>query len=226
MSIDLSKIIYDGAIKHFDAERNKDDYDGEDITYYHCIPIIRKIENFKVKACIKIEMEDDKYKIYYFIITYDIDTRMDSKYLLFNMKKKIKNLSLENIKLFIKKITRIMKKIKFDKLLGELVSEEKTNRYLPGQLIFGNTYLDNDDCCICYDSTITKLICEHYVCLECMRKIKIKKCPQCRDELKIIGECLPSGDDSSITYSDYEESEEPEDSEENKNNKNNKNKEN
>lgn len=45
----------------------------------------------------------------------------------------------------------------------------------------------NEECCICYDQTVNKTICDHSLCLRCLNKIpnNNKKCPLCRTFLTI-----------------------------------------
>jgi len=45
----------------------------------------------------------------------------------------------------------------------------------------------NEECCVCYDQTIKKTICDHSLCLRCLNKIPMnnRKCPLCREFLSI-----------------------------------------
>lgn len=51
-----------------------------------------------------------------------------------------------------------------------------------------------DECCICYDQTITHTHCNHYLCQKCFLSMKEKKCPMCRECISI----------SESEYSHYE----------------------
>ena len=47
-----------------------------------------------------------------------------------------------------------------------------------------------EECCVCYDQTVKKTICNHSLCLRCLNKIPInnKTCPMCRAFLSIEDE--------------------------------------
>lgn len=44
---------------------------------------------------------------------------------------------------------------------------------------------DNDiECCVCADETISKTVCNHYLCKKCYVKLNTKICPICRRQLE------------------------------------------
>ena len=52
----------------------------------------------------------------------------------------------------------------------------------------------NNECCVCYEKTMSKTNCHHSICIQCASKIKkdisegfedVRKCPMCRNELFI-----------------------------------------
>lgn len=45
------------------------------------------------------------------------------------------------------------------------------------------------NCCICYESiNLVKTECNHHTCLSCLLKLKIMKCPYCRNNLDTLPE--------------------------------------
>lgn len=86
-----------------------------------------------------------------------------------------------------------LKKAKFNKYLCCLEYDEITNEINIDNLLCEYLMIDTDnkfkikgdDCCVCMERTITKTRCNHFICLPCFQKIKIRKCPICRDDLLI-----------------------------------------
>jgi len=94
----------------------------------------------------------------------------------------------------------ILNNIVYDNIQGMLIDPRKD---ISGTRIlevnknrlsyYGNRVIDDiDECYMCYENTVTKTVCGHYICLQCAAHIKkdeveyIRKCPLCRDELLIL----------------------------------------
>ena len=56
------------------------------------------------------------------------------------------------------------------------------------------------ECCVCFESTTNKTICNHNICMPCKKQIKNVKCPICRGHM----------DDLNYVYDDEEDDEEDE----------------
>ena len=100
-------------------------------------------------------------------------------------------------------VKNIFKNIYFDKMFGEFLfnSNEKQNNemYLfVDEMIGDNPLIEKiyNDCCICYEKTITKVnCCKGFICIQCWSKIKTKcqicnccnliSCPLCRNIINI-----------------------------------------
>jgi hypothetical protein len=84
-------------------------------------------------------------------------------------------------------------KLKFDKFAGKLSVEYESRTVCAFIKTFANVKLSHDECCVCLEETRTKTCCDHYLCYECMDKIKPKfdeeserdviHCPLCRGHI-------------------------------------------
>ena len=169
------------------------------------IPVIKKMFGFDVESYILIEKKnvvDNKYKhIFKFeIITKKLTINNSDYYKFFSYEKKMSNLNLKNTQKFVNLVKEILPQLIFNKLTGLFefkinknnkpinFSDTKTNNLL-GIDTFGYEYSDCGECCVCYDKTLTKTSCNHFLCLECWTKIKnTTECPYCRH--KKIKICL------------------------------------
>ena len=117
-------------------------------------------------------------------------------------------LSLNGMKICIKKIITILPNLRFVKSMGVLV-ENKYNEP------FGEEYLAGIECSVCLEKTITQTNCSHPLCLQCWSKIKKNKCPICRSSNIYVLE--DEDDDINLHYDDdydeYDEDEEEDDDE-------------
>ena len=126
-------------------------------------------------------------------------------------------LSIKNINKFINNIKKILPKLYFNKFTGkfELKTEfinctDKLNlqstlnisdtmtqinqinliniNNILGFDIFGQEYSNCGECCVCYEKTLIKTSCDHFLCVECWTKIKnINECPYCRcKKIKVL----------------------------------------
>lgn len=124
-----------------------------------------------------------------------IKNTLNKNYKLLKMKKKYKNLNLSNIKNFLNLLSIIITdEITFNKMTGlidcnvkKLNSTNIKNLYLSntnGFDMFGIDYVDKGECCVCWDKTITKTCCSHFICIECASKLtrltRLPQCPYCR----------------------------------------------
>ena len=117
------------------------------------------------------------------------------------MKKKNLKLSLKNIKKFIIQLKDILPRLNFNKITGlfefefefdmqknkKLITfaDSKTNNILELDVIDSGSssdykYTECGECCVCYDETLTKTSCSHFLCIECWSNIKNMDCPYCR----------------------------------------------
>ena len=87
----------------------------------------------------------------------------------------------ELLLIFINKIYELMNEFKINKLIGQF--EEKN--IIQGKQIrkkLFEKFIPKCDttCTVCYETTWTKIGCEHVLCIECINKIQTQKCPICR----------------------------------------------
>jgi hypothetical protein len=75
-------------------------------------------------------------------------------------------------------INDIASKLKFDKLSGTL------QEYVEP---FGNNFIDGEQCCVCYELTMTKTkMCNHYICRTCFQQLRQNFiCPICRTRTQL-----------------------------------------
>jgi hypothetical protein len=102
--------------------------------------------------------------------------------------------------------------LKFCKIKNRFV--EKDTIFLKAINYFDLKCQDVDECCVCYDKTTTKTKkCNHYLCLECVSKIKTFvppnslnyiNCPMCKQK---VNEIIGKADNKTELVSDYDEDE-------------------
>jgi hypothetical protein len=75
-------------------------------------------------------------------------------------------------------INNILCKLKFDKRTGCF------QEYVEP---FGNQFVDGEQCCVCYEMTMTKTTdCNHHICRFCFQQLRQKfTCPVCRAKTHI-----------------------------------------
>ena len=99
---------------------------------------------------------------------------------------------IKNTNKFIGLIQEILPKLNFNKFTGifefdmsknsKLINfaNSETNNIL-GLDVFSLEHTHSDECCICYDKTLIKTSCGHFLCVECWHRMKnISECPYCR----------------------------------------------
>lgn len=97
---------------------------------------------------------------------------------------KLQKLSVKAISIFLKKVKSDLEKLKFDKFTGKFIlNNHKIQQHNIGIDIFGDKYSNAEECCVCYEKTLTETNCSHRLCIECWSNIKKKKCPICREFL-------------------------------------------
>jgi len=167
------------------------------VEYVLKIPIIQYVCNFNIDTFFLIEKKkiNNKYFfIYKFIIlSKKLKTTKLDYYKFFSYKKKFSKLSYKNTLEFIQIIKKILPTLTFNKLIGLFEPLHKfklMNINLNSQEIklSNSKNIKYDECCVCYDKTITKTSCEHYLCVECWINIKnTNECPICRyNQIKIL----------------------------------------
>jgi hypothetical protein len=100
--------------------------------------------------------------------------------------------------------------LKFCKIKNRFV--EKDTIFLKAINYFDLKCQDVDECCVCYDKTTTKTRkCNHYLCLECVPKIRTFvppnslnyiDCPMCKQK---VNEIISETDNNTASVSDYDE---------------------
>lgn len=60
----------------------------------------------------------------------------------------------------------------------------------------------HEECCVCYDQTIKKTICDHPLCSRCLNKIPLnnRKCPMCREFLSFEDEMEYNDNNTATIY--------------------------
>lgn len=160
------------------------------------IPIIKKVCGFNVYSSICIKKIQDQYIFFFKITSTKLKIKKNNYYEFFTLEKNIQKLSVKNINKFVNCIVQILPKLYFNKLTGqfelelEFINESmrklinysniKINNIL-GLDVFCYNNIDCGDCCVCYDKTLIKTSCSHFLCVDCWSKINnISMCPYCR----------------------------------------------
>jgi hypothetical protein len=73
--------------------------------------------------------------------------------------------------------TRGIAEKQIDKMCGTLGRKKKQ-----AMIAFGNNpvHMGIKECCVCFELTTTKTVCQHAVCIPCL--LRVNKCPLCRTE--------------------------------------------
>jgi hypothetical protein len=193
-----SKIIYNKANHFFSSPESQCTCDEctNSAEFVLMIPIIHKVCNFNVNSLILIEKisgSNQPSYIYKFTInSKKLKTTNINYHRFFSYEKKNYKLSIKNINKFIILIKNILPKLNFNKFTGifefdmnansKLIdfTNSETNNIL-GLEMFDLTYTNSNECCICYDKTLNKTSCNHFLCVECWESLKdISECPYCR----------------------------------------------
>ena len=196
-----SQIIINKANDFFSSYESKCSCGGCNnlVEFKLLIPVIKKICEFDVNSHILFEkISDTNEYLYKFEITSKKLKTSTNYFKFFSYEKKNKKLSIKNTNNFINSIKEIMPNLIFNKLSGlfEFKFESninmdnkskllkfidfKTNNIL-GLDVFGSKYIDCGECCVCYDNTLIKTSCNHFLCVECWTKIiNTTECPYCR----------------------------------------------
>lgn len=80
------------------------------------------------------------------------------------------------------KVIDILCHLKLDKLSNKLVDERKDHPSFEFYrcLVSHNLKLSFDECCICFEQTRGKTICDHSICMACFSNLKNPICPLCK----------------------------------------------
>jgi len=107
----------------------------------------------------------------------------------------------------------------FSKTIGKIISVSENNKLTVQSLCFKDV-VEIDFCCVCYEDTFTKTLCNHSVCIPCWLKIKKHQnqivCPICKSDISLI-EYVPQDDivryytEEVGNHSDYDEDDSQED---------------
>ena len=139
---------------------------------------ITKIDNIKVTSRLQIPCSSrcnhmifevkDKFSPYKTIFTYSCFFEKNANH----------EFTESQINEMIVIINDLIPQLKFNKLTGML------QEYIEP---FGNSFSDSDQCCVCYELTMTKTkLCNHYICRLCFQKLRQNfTCPMCRTRSQI-----------------------------------------
>jgi len=153
---------------------------------------ISKVDNIRVDSSLKIPCSKhcshmifelrDKFAPYKNLFTYSCSFERENN--LF---------TVENIRDMLIFINEIVINLKFDKISGNFQEYKEP---------FGTQFVDGEQCCVCYEITMTKTaMCNHYLCRYCFQKLRQKSvCPLCRTNTNL-------DQDSDFEVSENEDSE-------------------
>lgn len=171
---------------------------NENVCYYDFELPIKKMFGLHVKAIVKVcrytalELNIKATNLYYLN---EFDNFIEHRLFHANYGKNIK-MEERTIKYYedlLIMIFETMQNIKFNKFEGKFQSERTDNCYMcswyvskKASLDIPNTFecfenmehieLTYDKCCVCFENTSTKTLCDHYLCVECNDKINIIYC--------------------------------------------------
>lgn len=179
--------------------KNIVDSNNRNRTYFISFSTLSKIDNIKVKSGLKIPCSSncshmifelrDKFTPFKNIFTFSclFDCSENNEF------------TKENIEDMLTFIDNIVHKLKFDKITGNL------QEYIEP---FGNQFIDGEQCCVCYEMTMTKTnSCGHYICRYCFQQLRQKfTCPVCRTKTHLDTD----SDDCSCVEDDNEDDNEDE----------------
>ena len=141
--------------------------------YIMCFSSITKIDNIKVRSRLQIPCSSrcnhmifdirDKFSPFNNLFTYSC----------FFERGENNEFSISQITDMIGIINNLVPRLKFNKLTGML------QEYIEP---FGNNFVDAEQCCVCYEMTMTKTKnCNHYICRLCFQQLRQNFiCPMCR----------------------------------------------
>lgn len=190
----------------------KDNYESKDKScscdcFHYCFPI-KEIDG--LPCAVKLELKFMGREFYYlyfqieerFIFCRDIDDNNTThRYFFksFKVSEKNKPMDIERIAISLKIIFDIIPQLKFNKFEGNLQTDTKDKDILPFIKQFchhENVKTSFEDCCVCYETTKTKTMCGHSLCMLCWEKMPftrgendedpMQRCPICRDVLVLI----------------------------------------
>ncbi len=186
-----SKIIYDKTKKHFCPQTNTYTNTNQN-KFTMPIRLVQKVCGFDVNTLFHIENTKNNKWIYSVeILSKKIKVDPDKFYKFFSYKKKYSKLLLKNINGFFNELGSLLKLVSFNKLTGifEMNQIEKSksnsknisNLTLNSSLTPNSNLIKTNECCVCWDVTMTKTSCSHFICLDCWTKLTNKSnCPYCR----------------------------------------------
>jgi len=137
--------------------------------YLSIVPIINKIGiniSLPIKDCIMKKSSESLQHIY--IMNFDIENEDNFKNYIYNI-------------LFYTYI--IIHDFKYNPLLKYLNHKNEINDLVKLQLLHLKLFNIVNECSVCFESTITKTICNHVICQKCYCSLNSKICPICRKVL-------------------------------------------
>jgi hypothetical protein len=120
------------------------------------------------------------YSVDFCIQTFHLYDRGTTPYYLYALPLFINEpeLTLDLVLRSVQIIQHKLEHVRFHRYLNEFVDETFIEEP------FEMKYANPNECCICYEKTNQKTICNHSICIECLRKHKRNNrgCPYCRHE--------------------------------------------
>lgn len=165
--------------------------------YSICFASITKIDNIKVRSRLRIPCSSrcnhmifeirDKFSPFNNLFTYSC----------FFEKGENNEFTESQIGEMINIIKNLLPNLKFNKLTGML------QEYIEP---FGASFVDGEQCCVCYEMTTTKTkMCNHYICRLCFQQLRQNfVCPMCRTRSQIEN-------DTDLEFSEMSEEDEDQD---------------
>lgn len=192
---DLFKLFSAYCYKKYKVMVNMNNNQGGN--YNICFSSLTKIDNIKVRSRLRIPCSShcnhmifevrDKFSPFKHLFTYSCsfergDNNEFSEYQVGEM---------------IRLINDLVPRLKFDKLTGCL------QEYIEP---FGNHFIDGEQCCVCYELTMTKTkMCNHYICRSCFQQLRQSFiCPICRTRSQL-------DTDTDLEFSEQTDDEDDED---------------
>lgn len=87
---------------------------------------------------------------------------------------------------FIESFKKVVNSLRYNNKTGKLDEDEEDNKFFRELITNENiTFKEEEQCCVCIESTKTRTSCDHVLCLICWSKIKgdEKRCPICRQTI-------------------------------------------
>lgn len=138
------------------------------------------IDNIIVSVIIEF---NKKYHVLFFKITvngvitklkyddYDDSSLFTSTNIIFE--DKALGITNNDVRALLINLEDLSEQLKFNKRRGEFLLYRR-NCYRPSTT-------NGQDCPVCYEITLTKTNCNHYLCVECFQKIQKRVCPMCNN---------------------------------------------